>query len=170
MRKYGIEHFAIELLEETNSPNEREMYWIAVLKPQYNASLGGEGKLLYNHQAILNRLLEYPYPKQVAREFGCCVDIVYDIAHANNIVIKHAGQDGTSNSNVKPKKAVVAYTKTGIKVAEFESTAEAARWCVDNKFASCLNSGVRAHIAEVANGKRKSAYKHIWKYVSSGLS
>lgn len=28
MRKYGIEHFHIELLEETDDPNEREVYWI----------------------------------------------------------------------------------------------------------------------------------------------
>jgi hypothetical protein len=28
MRKYGIDHFHIELIEETNNPEERERYWI----------------------------------------------------------------------------------------------------------------------------------------------
>ena len=28
MRKYGIEHFHIELIEETQEPEEREIYWI----------------------------------------------------------------------------------------------------------------------------------------------
>ena len=28
IRKYGIEHFHIELLEETEIPEEREIYWI----------------------------------------------------------------------------------------------------------------------------------------------
>jgi hypothetical protein len=28
MRKYGIENFHIELIEETDKPEEREIYWI----------------------------------------------------------------------------------------------------------------------------------------------
>ena len=28
MRKYGVEHFNISLIEETNCPEEREIYWI----------------------------------------------------------------------------------------------------------------------------------------------
>jgi hypothetical protein len=28
MRKYGIEHFHAELIEETDQPEEREIYWI----------------------------------------------------------------------------------------------------------------------------------------------
>ena len=28
MRKYGVEHFHIELIEETDNPEEREIYWI----------------------------------------------------------------------------------------------------------------------------------------------
>jgi hypothetical protein len=31
MRKYGVEHFHIELIEETNNPEEREIYWIEKL-------------------------------------------------------------------------------------------------------------------------------------------
>lgn len=47
MRKYGIEHFHIELLEETDDPNEREVYWIEKkrsFKDGYNATIGGDGK------------------------------------------------------------------------------------------------------------------------------
>lgn len=28
MRKYGVEHFHISLIEETDKPEERERYWI----------------------------------------------------------------------------------------------------------------------------------------------
>ena len=28
MKKYGVEHFQIQLIEETNYPEEREAYWI----------------------------------------------------------------------------------------------------------------------------------------------
>ena len=44
IKKYGVEHFHIELVEETDNPNEREIYWIEVLEGYtkgYNATLGG---------------------------------------------------------------------------------------------------------------------------------
>lgn len=47
MRKYGIEHFHIELLEETKTPEEREIYWIkkkGSYKNGYNETFGGEGE------------------------------------------------------------------------------------------------------------------------------
>ena len=43
MRKYGIENFIIEVLEETDTPNEREMFWIESLSPNYNMTKGGDG-------------------------------------------------------------------------------------------------------------------------------
>ena len=47
MNKYGIEHFHISLLEETDNPEERECYWIEKLgsfKYGYNATIGGDGR------------------------------------------------------------------------------------------------------------------------------
>ena len=55
MRKYGIEHFYIELVEETTNPEEREIYWINYynsFKNGYNATLGGDGKQLFSHEQI----------------------------------------------------------------------------------------------------------------------
>jgi group I intron endonuclease len=43
MRKYGVDNFIIEILEETDSPNEREIYWIETLQPHYNMTIGGDG-------------------------------------------------------------------------------------------------------------------------------
>lgn len=45
MRKYGKENFLFEVIEECSDEdlNEREMYWIATLKPQYNRCSGGTG-------------------------------------------------------------------------------------------------------------------------------
>ena len=52
IKKYGIENFSIETIEECDSINinEREQYWIRFFnsygKTGYNATLGGEGSLL----------------------------------------------------------------------------------------------------------------------------
>ena len=55
MRKYGIEHFHIKLIEETNDPEEREKYWIEKLgsfKYGYNATIGGDGKRYADYDLI----------------------------------------------------------------------------------------------------------------------
>ena len=47
MKKYGVENFFIEVIEETDNPEEREVFWIqqkGSFKSGYNATLGGDGK------------------------------------------------------------------------------------------------------------------------------
>lgn len=162
MRKYGVEHFFVEEIEQCDDSlaADREAYWIGVYEAYskgYNATLGGDGKFLYDHEAIKQRLLEFPYAKLVAQEFGCCTDTVCNIAHAENIQLKQS-------YNSEKKKIIQCYSKQNEFIKEFESTAKAAEWCFATGKCKTLNSGVRAHIAEVANGKRKSAYTYIWRY------
>ena len=165
MRKYGVECFHIELIEETDNPEEREIYWIEKLgsfKYGYNATMGGDGKRLYDYSAIIERLKEHPYPCDIAEEFNCCRDLVRDLAKENNIVIFNKSQENLK----KRSKKIAAYTKDKkILIQIFNSTVEAGQWCFDNNKCSVLNSGVRSHIAEVANGKRKSAYGYYWQYI-----
>jgi hypothetical protein len=88
MNKYGIEHFHIELIEETDSPEEREIYWIEQYNSYhngYNATLGGDGSCIYDYDLILSLLKEEPAPKAIAEQIGCCVDVVYQVAKNNNI-------------------------------------------------------------------------------------
>lgn len=160
MKKYGIENFHYELIEECDIDflGEREQYWIAyydTYKNGYNATLGGDGKPIHNHSDILKRLKECPYTTLVAEEFGCCVDIVRGIAKRNNIALQ----------SLKHTKTICAFNKqTHDFVQQFNSTSEAAEWCFQNQYSSSLNSGVRSHIVDCANGKRKSAYGFVWKY------
>ena len=165
MRKYGIENFNIELLEECNQQNSiyREIYWIKHYNSYYsgyNATLGGDGKILYDHQAILQRLKECPYPVLLAKEFNCSTDLIRAIAKHNNITILNKGQENF----IKKSKQVYQYTKELELINIFSSTADAARWCYEQGLCKKLHSGVRTHISEVANNKRKTAYNYIWKY------
>lgn len=46
MRKHGVDKFEITILENVTDPsllNEREIFWIAHCKPDYNMTKGGEG-------------------------------------------------------------------------------------------------------------------------------
>ena len=164
IRKYGVEHFNIEVIEECDNPEEREKFWIAYYKGYedgYNATLGGDGKRLYDYNIILQKLKEESAPKKIAEEIGCCVDIVYKVAKINNISIVNIN----GLSNVNEKKQIYQYDKkTNEYIQSFDSTVLAAKWCFENQKCANLNSGVRSHIAECANGKRKSAYGYKWSY------
>lgn len=165
IQKYGKEHFHIEEIEQCSAEEAslKEQYWIGYYKGYeegYNATLGGDGKLLYDHQAIIEQLKLTPYLKEVANQFSCSTDLVSIIAKANNIKIKNRGQEQLKEQS----KIIHQYNKNGDFIQSFSSTVEAATWCFQQGLVSKLYSGVRSHIAEVANGKRKTAYGYIWKY------
>ena len=164
IKKYGVEHFHIELVEETDNPNEREIYWIEVLEGYtkgYNATLGGDGTKQFDYEQIFTRLKEHPYPSDIAKEFKCSPDLVRQIAKKYNLSVKNKGQELMKENR---SKAVSAFTKDGQYVKSFSSTAEGAIWCFETGKSASAASGVRGHIAEVANGKRKTAYGYVWKW------
>ena len=60
MKKYGIEHFHVETIEETEQPLEREKYWIKYYnsynsKEGYNATIGGDGRGTYIDEGAVVR-------------------------------------------------------------------------------------------------------------------
>ena len=72
MRKYGIEHFHIELIEETDKLEEREEYWIQQLgtyKHGYNATMGGDGKRYLDYDKIYEL---YQQGKSIKEIAGIC--------------------------------------------------------------------------------------------------
>lgn len=164
MNKYGVEHFKIETIGEY--PEEElenmEIYWIGYYNGYtngYNATKGGDGKILFNHAQILERIKEYPYPILVANEFDCCIDIVEDIAKINNIQVKNYYIE-------QSKKRVAMIDKnTNEIIHQFESTQEAAKWCIENNAATGKVDGT--HIAAVCRGNsnRKTAYGYKWEYI-----
>lgn len=165
MQKYGIEHFSIEQIEEceTDKASEREQYWIGFFEGYekgYNATRGGDGKQIFSHEEIAAKLRDFPYPKQVAEIFGCSSDTVRIVAKEYHIEVLNKGQE-----NANTKKIIHQYDKdTHNYLQTFNSIQLAAEWLFQNGIITTLNSGVRSHIAAVANGKRKSAYGYSWEY------
>lgn len=77
MRKYGIENFIIEPIEECKQDklNEREIYWIKYYNSYgtsgYNATLGGDSGSLYDYTEIVNLWKQGYSCKEIQKEFGC---------------------------------------------------------------------------------------------------
>ena len=155
MKKYGIEHFHIELIEETDNPEEREKYWIeqyGSFKYGYNATIGGDGKKYLDYDLIYKTYLDNKNIKKTAQLCNCGIDSVKKII----------SQKGITNINIKENrrinrlKPIAKLDKNTGEVLEiFSSIAEAElKYPNTNK-----------HISSVCKGKRKSCGGFGWKYL-----
>lgn len=166
MRKYGIEHFHIELIEETDNPEEREIYWIEQkrsFKKGYNATLGGDGKKYLDYDLVIASYKEIQSIKETAIKLGISTDSVSNILHTNNIPII------ASSEAIQKKygKIVNMYDLKDNFLQTFPSVHAAARYMVENHLTGCKMTTIKQHITEVCSGRRKTAAKYKWKYSES---
>lgn len=157
MRKYGEENFTIEQIEEcdTQIVAEREQYWIQYYDTYdngYNATLGGDGKILYDYDEIVKTYLSTHNASEVARTLNCHPDSVRKILKANDIPIIPAHDIIAKKYN----KKIAQYDKKGNFIKVYNSAHEAARYLGSENY--------RRHIQECLRGKRKTAYGFIWCY------
>ena len=95
INKYGQENFSIELIEEidNNELNEREKYWITFFRSYvgfddcqgYNATLGGDSKLIRDYQIIVEDYLKTGNKTQTAENLNCCFETVSRALESNHI-------------------------------------------------------------------------------------
>lgn len=93
MRKYGIENFKIEQIEECSVDilSERESYWIDYydsFNNGYNMTKGGDGNTLYDYKEIADKYLELENEAETADFFGCSKGTVQSACKAYDITIK----------------------------------------------------------------------------------
>lgn len=156
MRKYGIENFQIELLEETDNPNERETYWIEQkrsFKYGYNATLGGDGKRYIDYDLVVATYKELQSIVDTAKLLNINEDSVSLILKANDISI-------LSSSEVNLQKygnIINQYDMNMNFIQSFPSIRAAAR---------ALNKAGVSHISDACKGKRQSAYGFKWQYAN----
>lgn len=150
MRKYGIENFHIELIEETNEPEEKEKYWIEYyqsFKYGYNATMGGDGKKYLDYQLIFNLYQQIKNGQKVAQLLNISKSSVYHILHNYSL-------DLTFDYNLAKKPVAKIDLKTGEILEVFDGVKEAEKAI-----------GILGHISQVCNNKRKSCGGFGWKYI-----
>lgn len=155
MRKYGTDKFKIELIEETNKPEEREQYWIQYYNSYhygYNATYGGDGKPVYDRQAIYESYLKIKSIKKVAAQYHCALETVANILDEFGIT----KEQRIKNSNINRSYKVAMIDKNTKQILHiFNGTHEAGKFIGKS----------HQHIQDVCAGKRKSAFGYIWKYI-----
>ena len=163
MRKYGIEHFHIELIEETDNPEEREVFWIEnkrSFKNGYNATVGGDGKKYIDYDLVISTYKEIKSIIDTAKALNISADSVSNILRQNNISIISSSK---VNLN-KYGKITNMYSLEGEFLKSFSSTNEAAQYMIDNNLTNCKKTTIKQHITEVCTGRRNTAAKYKWKY------
>lgn len=159
MRKYGIENFHIEQVEECPESvlSDRERYWIEYygsFKHGYNATSGGDGKSYIDRQLVTRLYKEYQNIKTVSELMGINYFTVRYILMENDVqIVPHP----------HPSTGVVMIDKDNDKpIKAFSSYLEAAIYLVQNGLSSCGLKGLGSHISDVCKGRRKTAAGFKW--------
>lgn len=165
MRKYGVENFHIELIEETNNPEEKEIFWIEYydsFKNGYNATIGGDGKKYIDYDLVVKTYQEVQNIRETAKILKIDEGQASKILKIKNIPIKISQKIRKEQS----QKSVGMFDLENNLLNSFSSLAEAGKYLIENDKTSSNNfKGVASHIGKVCNGKRKRAYDYIWKFL-----
>lgn len=154
MRKYGIDNFEITLIEETNCPEDREIFWIEQkrsYKIGYNATLGGDGRKYLDYDLVIATYQELKSTKDTAKRLKICEESVRNILKNNNI-------PRYSSKEVNRRKyghTVNQYDLNMNYIQSFPSIISAAK---------SLNKNGVSHISDACKGRRKTAYGFKWKF------
>ena len=161
MRKYGIEHFHIELIEETDNPEEREVFWIEnkrSFKNGYNATKGGDGVRYLDYDLIIATYQELKSEKETAKKLKVDIGSV-------RIALKEHDEKIYTSQEVNRKKygtVIKQLDKNTDELIQVFATAKDAARHIRPDTSSI--GGVTSHITDVCKGKRKTAYGYKWQY------
>lgn len=129
MRKYGIDHFFIEEIEECDNEmlDDREIYWVSYYDSYnngYNETLGGDGNRKYNPAIFIELWQDGFSCKEIADEMGCATHTVtswlqsYGVSH----------QETIQRRATKRHKRVYQYDLQGNLIKIFNSVLEAKHY------------------------------------------
>lgn len=154
IRKYGIEHFSIEEIEQCadSDASERECYWISKLdtyRSGYNATLGGDGNHSIDHDQVVKEYKQLKSVNSVAEKLQIASKTVSNILYWNGIDTRY-------------RHGVEMTTKDGEIIGRFESVTDAADYVVW-LLGGFEKENVRKQISRMSDRPDKTAYGYIWR-------
>lgn len=167
IRKYGIDNFIVETIEEVNDNllEEREIYWIDYYQSYvhfpnskgYNMTLGGDGTRKYNYKEIVEDYLITKSKKQTAKNFNCDISTVRNaINNANISTLNNSA--GRNIQQIDPKTTEI--------IQEFSSIRQAALYIAKNNNINFDTVRKRLNYLIIHHPEQKG-YGYYWKLLSS---
>lgn len=166
-KKYGVDNFIIETIEECSLEESslREIYWINYYNTYngdgYNATLGGEGRVCYNYDSIIETYRFLQNITETAKTLNIHISTVKNALDSKEV------QSISSQNCLKKKlsKPILMFDLQNNYIQSWESIRDAARWIQSLDSSKRINlSGVATHIVKVCKNKANSAYGYKWKY------
>lgn len=122
IRKYGLENFTFEIIEECliEELNDKEIEWIKKLKPEYNQTVGGE----LRRQSVKSKLSAED------------VDKIQELLKTTNITIKDlASQYNVHRDTIRDINVGRSWRTDGIKypirISKFDASRHVSKKCID---------------------------------------
>lgn len=157
LRKYGIDNFTFEILEEClpEELNEKEVYWISFydsFNNGYNSTPGGQEKI-FNPQNIYDLWDKGFSPLEISQKLNIGTTSIYNNLIEYKNYSKHEAKVRGGNFANKNKNKIYQYDLNGNFIKEWNSCKEIARQLGYDA----------ALIGKCKNNYRKSAYGYQWK-------
>lgn len=170
MRKHGVENFSIEVVEECDASilSEREKYWIEYFgsfKYGYNATEGGDGAKYIDYDSVISTYRELQNQKKTADLLGISTDTVRKVLQTNNIAIMSVGNVIRRQKGI----SINMLSLSGDYIRTFQCTRDALRF-LELENGRKYNGSAVDHILDVCKGKRKTAYKYMWRFADTTAS
>lgn len=168
MRKYGIDKFHIEVIEEVSNDRlyEREKYWIKYydsVQNGYNIRLGGEGNQSCDlPQTVVEQLWQQGLGiSEIAEQLNTTRTIIRNrIYNSEFYSEQEAQQRGKQRRLSKKEKAIIQLSLEGKEIARFSSGVEAEQ-----------KTGIsRKAISQALRSKNKKSFGYLWQYVDEEKS
>lgn len=162
MRKYGVEAFKVELVEECDESmlNDREIYYIDKYnsyKNGYNATLGGDGRPTTDYDQLAKDFMSAGQSMATyAAENGIKDTTIRHALRATNQLDEYKEIHPEYNTRFNTVAVNMLDKKTGKLIETFESISKALKFLDKDKD--------KGHIKAVCTGNRQTAYGYKWQY------
>ena len=166
IRKYGIENFSFEVLEECTAEelDEKEKYWIKYYNTYigwencqgYNMTIGGSGTRKIDPENII-----------LLWKQGYSIDEIINILDSSHTtIIKYLHQNNLAYVKINERKTLIApchsvlqYSLSGDFIKCYETISDAVK--------SLTKDYPKAYVSNICSAceqKTTTAYNYIWKY------
>ena len=158
-RKYGIDNFIIEEVEEIDNSmlNDREIYWInaysSMIPNGYNMTFGGEGSVKINYDLVYSLWDDDNSIAQIAKIVNHSISQIRHILLDYNNFSVEANAQRTIDAT---KKKVGQYDKNTNELIKIHDSIKDAAAAV-NVDRSC--------ISRCCSGKKKSSRGFVWRFI-----